>query len=599
MATNDYVLEHSTDSIWRENDFTRVLSDDLNTMDALIAGKADSDHNHDGDYAALSHTHTEYAASTHNHDELYAAKTHETNSTVHVTAEDKAAWNSKAAGDHNHDSVYADIDHVHTNYATTEHTHNTATTTTAGYLSATDKTKLDGIATGANAYTHPATHPASMITGLPTIPTSLPANGGNADTVDNCHASDFAAATHDHDSDYAALNHNHNGVYATATHSHTNYSTTGHTHSTATTTTAGFMSGTDKTKLNGIATGANAYTHPATHPASMISETDGLKVMTAAERTKLSGIAENANNYSHPASHPASMITGLSEVATSGSYEDLTDIPSTFNPAQHTHSNATTTAAGFMSKDDKTKLNGIATGANAYTHPSSHPMSMITGLLDVLLTDSYGGVKNEYTSGDMLNIAKNWAKGMYTAYFKGGSVTNTPTDKESWRCISHKTGALFGWLLAFGTSGSIYNNYLDNGTWRGWRNIYDANPAPLWGTTGYYMTAGHTVRPSKKLSECRNGWVLLWSDYDPDTSSTNEKDWVTTVIPKITPSGAKWSNKLFYCDIPRYVGDNTADVDNERRIIKQIYISDDKIVGHNSNSQDERSDVVLRAVLEI
>lgn len=43
-----------------------------------------------------------------------------------------------------------------------------------------EKTKLFGISTGANNYTHPSTHPASMITGLPT---SLPANGGNADTV--------------------------------------------------------------------------------------------------------------------------------------------------------------------------------------------------------------------------------------------------------------------------------------------------------------------------------------------------------------------------------------------------------------------------------
>lgn len=45
------------------------------------------------------------------------------------------------------------------------------------------------------AYTHPTSHPASMITGLSTVatsgsyndltnkPTSLPANGGNADTV--------------------------------------------------------------------------------------------------------------------------------------------------------------------------------------------------------------------------------------------------------------------------------------------------------------------------------------------------------------------------------------------------------------------------------
>ncbi len=43
-----------------------------------------------------------------------------------------------------------------------------------------EKNKLAGIANNANNYAHPSTHPASMITGLPT---SLPANGGNAATV--------------------------------------------------------------------------------------------------------------------------------------------------------------------------------------------------------------------------------------------------------------------------------------------------------------------------------------------------------------------------------------------------------------------------------
>ena len=56
-----------------------------------------------------------------------------------------------------------------------------------------------------SAYSHPSSHPASMITGLstvatsgsyndlsnkptiPTVPSSLPANGGNADTVDSYH----------------------------------------------------------------------------------------------------------------------------------------------------------------------------------------------------------------------------------------------------------------------------------------------------------------------------------------------------------------------------------------------------------------------------
>lgn len=36
----------------------------------------------------------------------------------------------------------------------------------------------------------------------------------------------------------------------------------------------------------------------------------------------------------------------------------------------HTHSAATTSVDGFMSAEDKTKLNGIATSANNYTHPT-------------------------------------------------------------------------------------------------------------------------------------------------------------------------------------------------------------------------------------
>lgn len=79
--------------------------------------------------------------------------------------------------------------------ANVDHTHDTATAETSGFMSNGDKSKLDGIEAGANNYSHPATHPASMITGLPT---ELPASGGNADTVDGKHAADFATANHTH-----------------------------------------------------------------------------------------------------------------------------------------------------------------------------------------------------------------------------------------------------------------------------------------------------------------------------------------------------------------------------------------------------------------
>ena len=84
-------------------------------------------------------------------------------------------------------------------FAEADHTHNDATEVNAGFMSVADKIKLNGLTN----YIHPDTHPASMITGLSAVatsgnyndlinrPNSLPANGGNADTVDGKHASDF------------------------------------------------------------------------------------------------------------------------------------------------------------------------------------------------------------------------------------------------------------------------------------------------------------------------------------------------------------------------------------------------------------------------
>ena len=44
------------------------------------------------------------------------------------------------------------------------HAHGAATTSAAGFMSAADKGKLDGVAKNANNYTHPANHPPSIIT---------------------------------------------------------------------------------------------------------------------------------------------------------------------------------------------------------------------------------------------------------------------------------------------------------------------------------------------------------------------------------------------------------------------------------------------------
>lgn len=194
----------------------------------------------------------------------------------------------------------------------------------------------------------------------------------------------------------------------------------------------------EKTKLAGIEDNANAYTHPATHPASMITETSEKRFVsdtekaswnakatesfvteaianaqlnggqggsvdlsgyvtttalntalnekvdkvsgkslstndyTNAEKTKLAGIEANANNYSHPSSHPASIITETSEKRFVSDNEKAT-----WNNKVDKISGKGLSTNDYTT-EEKNKLQGIAINANNYMHPDKHPASIIT-----------------------------------------------------------------------------------------------------------------------------------------------------------------------------------------------------------------------------
>lgn len=88
-------------------------------------------------------------------------------------------------------------------------------------------------------------------------------------------------------------------------------------------------------------------------------------LMSAADKTKLNGIANNANNYTHPANHPASIIT---EDTT---HRFVTDTEKSTWNAKASTAVASTSANGLMSSADKSKLNGIAAQANRYVLPAA------------------------------------------------------------------------------------------------------------------------------------------------------------------------------------------------------------------------------------
>ena len=124
--------------------------------------------------------------------------------------------------------------------------------------------------------------------------------------------------------------------------------------------------------------------------------------------------------YTHPATHPASMITGLSTVATSGSYADLTNKPTiptvtndltnalksnydtayTHSQSAHAPSNAEANVQADWNVTDTGSdayIKNKPTIPAAYTHPTSHPASMITGLAKVATSGSYNDLSNKPT----------------------------------------------------------------------------------------------------------------------------------------------------------------------------------------------------------
>lgn len=136
---------------------------------------------------------------------------------------------------------------------------------------------------------------------------------------------------------------------------------------------------TEKTKLAGIAAGANNYTHPSTHSLDIITETTDKKILTSSERTKLASIESGAqvNTVTSVAGKTGAVTLGKADVGLS-SVDNIQQAPlSHVGATGSAHGVATAALNGFMSSSDKSKLDGIASNANNYVHPSSHPPSII------------------------------------------------------------------------------------------------------------------------------------------------------------------------------------------------------------------------------
>ena len=338
-----------------------------------------------------------------------------------------------------------------------------ASHTVNGLMRSTDKVKLDGIEEGANNYTLPDELPASMITEDET-------HQFVTSTDKTIYADKFTKAeTRD--------------AIAKAT-------------PIVTTGTAGLMSAADKAKLDGIAANANKYVLPSTLPASMITEdvnhrfvtdqdksdyadkytkveVEGLinaakpEIVTkeaaglrsASDKAKLDGIEANANKYVLPKTLPATMITEDKD------HRFVTDLEKTTYLDKYTKNETidlidaakpgvvTQEIDGLMSSTDKTKLDGIAEGANNYVLPDTLPASMIVPdeqhqFVNLTEKASYA---DKYTKAETQNLITT-------------SIQNANTDGMIWQKDVNSFSDIAttypdpkkGWTVSVNDTGKIY-----------------------------------------------------------------------------------------------------------------------------------------------
>ena len=236
---------------------------------------------------------------------------------------------------------------------------------------------------------------------------------------------------------------------------------------TATTSTAGLMSAADKTKLNGIATGANKTTvdsslsSSSTNPVqnkvintalgNKVSKEDGKGLSTndysTEEKTKLAGIEAQANKIivdaalddesTNPVQNAiiAARFNALANVADSGSYNDLSNIP-IYNAGSISIANGSS-AVGDLTAGRLYKISGLTVNNTSDTvfangiiryYISVNNIPFIALLMSVNMNISgYIYYAYSYTNNA-------WHLESYT--YTNGVVTGTFTRSTDWQTVS-------------------------------------------------------------------------------------------------------------------------------------------------------------------
>ena len=231
-------------------------------------------------------------------------------------------------------------------------------------------------------------------------------------------------------------------------------------------------------------------------------------LMSAKDKTKLDNIADSANNYVHPTT------SGNKHIPSGGSSGQIlrwsADGTAVWGDDKDTkYSNATQSASGLMTAEDKTKLDGIAIGANK------------TVIDTALSSTSTNPVQNKVVKAALDGKAASSHTHSYLP-LSGGTMTGNATVSKSsgdagWYAERSDTGvAVWCGVGSGGTNHGVYSKKLNK-----WMMYGDASDVYLNGnaSTATKLQTARTIN-GVAFDGSKNITVPLRSCYAYDDSST-------------------------------------------------------------------------------
>lgn len=224
-------------------------------------------------------------------------------------------------------------------------------------------------------------------------------------------------------------------------------------------------------------------------------------------------------------------------------------------------------------------------------------LQTLQNLLDTTkITSDTGSTKYSITdtSVNVLDYFMLLSIGFHTIYTASG-VQGLPKT-GAYRLFGQKTGSTVGWLIAMQADGSLYCNYCNNSTWRGWRTIFEVDqPLLFQSVPGIFPNGGATVTPNKPLSQCQHGWALIFTGYDDVAKEAKDYYVQTVYIPKRSYKNAQWNGEsMTFSLVYSYSESN----DNNLQCTKTFYVYDNRLVSSSYSATGNNRNMVLRSIHE-